>query len=99
MTRKDIARTIAQDLGLTQIQVVAIIQQVFDAILDSLVQKGGIELRNFGIFEVKKRKARKARNPKTGEEVWMSERLVVTFKPGREMLERVREGGKVPAQS
>jgi hypothetical protein len=50
-----------------------------------------IELRNFGVFEVKKRAARKARNPRTGEKVFVPEKFVVTFKPGKEMEERVHE--------
>jgi len=48
-------------------------------------------LRNFGVFEVKKRAARKARNPRTGAKVYVPEKFVVTFKPGKEMEERVRE--------
>jgi DNA-binding protein HU-beta/integration host factor subunit beta len=51
--------------------------------------EGRIELRNFGVFEVKKGKPRQARNPRTGEKVKVPARLVVTFKPGREMEERV----------
>ena len=54
-----------------------------------MVEEGRIELRNFGVFEVKRRRARKARNPRTGENVSVPERSVVTFKPGREMEERV----------
>jgi hypothetical protein len=48
-------------------------------------------LRNFGVFEVKRRAARKARNPRTGDKVFVPEKFVVTFKPGKEMEERVRE--------
>jgi hypothetical protein len=55
-----------------------------------LVADGRIELRNFGVFEVKKRAARKARNPRTGEKVFVAEKFVVTFKPGKEMEEKVR---------
>jgi len=50
-----------------------------------------IELRNFGVFEVKQRKARKARNPRTGERVDVEPKNVVTFKPGKEMEERVKK--------
>jgi integration host factor subunit beta len=52
-------------------------------------RKGDSELRNFGVFEVKKRKPRKARNPRTGETVEVPAKLVVTFKPGQEMEQRV----------
>ena len=57
---------------------------------------GRIELRNFGVFEVKQRKPRKARNPRTGEKVKVPAKLVVTFKPGREMEERVGPLQEVP---
>ena len=50
-----------------------------------------IELRNFGVFEVKRRAPRKARNPRTGDKVFVPEKYVVTFKPGKEMEERVKE--------
>jgi integration host factor subunit beta len=54
-----------------------------------LVEEGRTELRSFGVFQVKRRKARQARNPRTGEKVMVPERLVVTFKPGREMEQQV----------
>jgi integration host factor subunit beta len=50
---------------------------------------GRVELCNFGVFEVKKRKAREGRDPRTGEKVMVGERMVVTFKPGRLVEERV----------
>src|SRR5262249_29849107 len=56
----------------------------------TLIADRRIELRNFGVFEVKQRKARKARNPRTGEKVDVPPKHVVTFKPGKEMEERVR---------
>ena len=61
-----------------------------------MIDQGRIELRNFGVFEVKKRKARKARNPRTGDKVEVPPKCVVTFKPGKEMEERVREMTHVP---
>lgn len=91
MTKKEIVKTIAEDLGLTQLKVKEIVQRTFDSIIDTLVEDERIELRNFGVFEVKKRKARKARNPRTGEKVSVPEKFVVTFKPGKEMEERVHE--------
>jgi integration host factor subunit beta len=95
MTKKDMARTIAEATGIPPSRVLEIVQQVLDGITDTLVQEGRIELRNFGVFEVQKRKARQARNPRTGEKVSVPERLAVAFKPGREMLERVRQSAKV----
>src|SRR5271155_5536940 len=96
MTKKDMAKAIADEMGLTQIQAKEIVQKVFDGITETLLKEGRIELRNFGVFEVKKRKPRKARNPRTGEKVKVPARVVVTFKPGREMEERVRQLKKLP---
>jgi nucleoid DNA-binding protein len=91
VTKKEIVKTISEEIGLTQLKTKEIVQKTFDAIVETLVQERRIELRNFGVFEVKKRAARKARNPRTGEKVFVAEKFVVTFKPGKEMEERVRE--------
>src|SRR3984893_7869783 len=91
VTKKEIVKTISEEIGMTQLKTKEIVQKTFDAIVETLVQKRRIELRNFGVFEVKKRAARKARNPRTGDKVYVPEKFVVTFKPGKEMEERVRE--------
>jgi len=105
VTKKEIVKTISDEIGLTQLKTKEIVQRTFDAIVDTLVEEtlakidqgqddktlGRIELRNFGVFEVKKRAARKARNPRTGDRVDVPEKFVVTFKPGKEMEERVRK--------
>ena len=91
MTKKEIVKTISEEIGLTQLKTKEIVQKTFDAIVETLVTDGRIELRNFGVFEVKKRAARKARNPRTGDKVSVPEKYVVTFKPGKEMEERVRQ--------
>ncbi len=90
MTKKEIVKAISEEIGLTQLKTKEIVQKTFDAIVETLVREKRIELRNFGVFEVKKRAARKARNPRTGERVDVAEKFVVTFKPGKEMEERVR---------
>ncbi|MCH7988354.1 MAG: integration host factor subunit beta [Planctomycetes bacterium] len=89
MTKKEIVKAISEEIGLTQLKTKEIVQKTFDAIVETLVRDRRIELRNFGVFEVKKRAARKARNPRTSETVWVEEKYVVTFKPGKEMEERV----------
>jgi len=89
VTKKEIVRQISEKIGMTQLKTKEIVQLTFDAIVDTLLEDKRIELRNFGVFEVKQRKARKARNPKTGEKVDVPAKFVVTFKPGREMEERV----------
>ena len=91
MTKKEIVKTISEEIGLTQLKTKEIVQKTFDAIVETLVDDGRIELRNFGVFEVKKRAARKARNPRTGDKVFVPAKYVVTFKPGKEMEEKVRQ--------
>ncbi|MDA7980829.1 MAG: integration host factor subunit beta [Pirellulales bacterium] len=91
MTKKEIVKQISEEIELTQLKTKEIVQKTFDAIIDALVEEGRIELRNFGVFAVKRRKARKARNPRTGDKVDVPEKFVVTFKPGKEMEEKVRE--------
>jgi integration host factor subunit beta len=90
VTKKEIVKTISDEIGMTQLKTKEIVQKTFDAIVETLVQEGRIELRNFGVFEVKRRAARKARNPRTGQRVDVPEKFVVTFKPGKEMEEKVR---------
>ena len=97
MTKKEIVKQISERIGLTQLKTKDIVQQTFDAIVETLIEVGRIELRNFGVFEVKLRKARKARNPRTGERVDVEPKMVVTFKPGKEMEEKVRAKGRLPS--
>jgi nucleoid DNA-binding protein len=96
VTKKEIVKQISERLGLTQLKTKQIVQETFDAIVDTLLEVGRIELRNFGVFEVKQRKARKARNPRTGDPVDVPPKNVVTFKPGKEMEERVRQLTHLP---
>src|SRR5580700_2251670 len=91
VTKKEIVKQISDRIGLTQLKTKDIVQLTFDAIVDTLLEDRRIELRNFGVFEVKLRKARKARNPRTGEKVDVPPKAVVTFKPGKEMEEKVRQ--------
>src|SRR5260370_41468322 len=96
VTKKEIVKQIAECIGVTQLKTKEIVQLTFDAIVDTLLEDKRIELRNFGVFEVKQRKARKARNPRTGEKVDVPAKNVVTFKPGKEMEERVLRLTGVP---
>ncbi len=90
MTKKDIANAIAATTGIPAFQAHEIVQKTFDAIVATLIAERRIELRGFGVFEVKKLAARNARNPRTGERVFVPEGLVVKFVPGSEMKARVR---------
>jgi nucleoid DNA-binding protein len=91
VTKKEIVKQIAERANLPQLKTKQIVQWTFDAIIETLVTEKRIELRNFGVFEVKRRKARKARNPRTDEQVHVGPKNVVTFQPGKEMEERVRQ--------
>src|SRR5258707_13263449 len=91
VTKKEIVKKISEDIGLTQLKTKDIVQRTLDAIIHTLVSEGRIELRNFGVFEVKRRAPRKARNPRTGDKVYVPSKNVVTFKPGKEMEELVRK--------
>jgi integration host factor subunit beta len=96
MTKKEIVKQISERAQLTQLKTKEIVQWTFDAIVDTLIQEGRIELRNFGVFEVKRRKPRKARNPRTGAKVEVEAKNVVTFQPGKEMELRVKQMSVVP---
>lgn len=90
MTKKEIVRKMAEKFGLTQIQTKEIVQSILDAMIDSIIQTGRIELRNFGVFEVRNRAPRRARNPRTGETVYVPAKKVVIFKPGHLLEERLK---------
>lgn len=90
-TKKDIVKHIADEFGLSQIDTKNVVQEFLDTVTRTLVTEGRLELRDFGVFSVKQRARRKARNPKTGEEVTVPPRKVVTFKPGKQLREKVRQ--------
>ena len=89
MTKNDMVSEIAKRMNLPQTEVKRIVQMTMDGITEVLVTEGRLELRNFGVYEVKVRKPRKARNPKTGEKVMVPSRKAVTFKAGKFMGDRV----------
>jgi len=91
VTKKDIVREISQKLDLKQTTTKKVVQMALDAIIDVLVTKREIQLRNFGIFRVHFRKPRRARNPVTGAPVQVPEKPAVRFKPGKEMARRLQQ--------
>jgi nucleoid DNA-binding protein len=91
ITRKTIVRALSQEMQLPQPIVKQLVEKLFDVITDSLVVNQRLELRNFGVFEVKKRAPRVGRNPKTKEEIPIGSRYVVTFKPGKAMEQRLQQ--------
>jgi integration host factor subunit beta len=96
VTKKDIVKSIAEQLDLPQLRTRELVQRTFDALIESLVREGRVELRNFGVFQIKRREARMARNPRTGEHVAVLAKSVVIFKPGKEMEARVRQLDRRP---
>lgn len=91
VTKKEIVKQISERAELTQLKTKQIVQWTFDAIIETLASEGRIELRNFGVFEVKRRKPRRARNPRTNQPVEVEAKNVVTFQPGKVMEEKVKE--------
>src|SRR5213595_2539866 len=90
MTKRDLVIRISNETGLIQQQVLDVLQKTLDYIAEALAKGDKVELRNFGVFEVKVRKARIGRNPNAPEtDVPIPERAVVKFKPGKEMRAEV----------
>ena len=85
MDKRSIAKKIAKKVGLGQVLIQDIVQMTLDEIVSAVRKDGRIELRNFAVFEVVTRKARKARNPRTGESVNVPAKKVVKFKPGKKL--------------
>jgi len=90
MTKRDLVIRISNETGLVQQQVLDVVQKALDYIAEAVAKGEKIELRNFGVFEVKIRKARVGRNPnQPGTDVPIPQRAVVKFKPGKDMREHV----------
>jgi DNA-binding protein HU-beta/integration host factor subunit alpha len=90
MTKRDLVISISEETGVVQQQVLKVVQSTLDHISNAVSQGSTVELRNFGVFEVKVRKARVGRNPnEPGKDVVIPRRSVVKFKPGKEMREAV----------
>jgi nucleoid DNA-binding protein len=96
MTKRELVIRVANKLGMTQNDVAKIVEGMFDAISRNLADGHRWELRDFGVFEVKTRASRIGRNPRTGEQVPVPERRVVTFRPGKRMKEIV--SGQEPSE-
>ncbi len=96
MTKRELVIAVAERLGFTQNEVSNIVQATLDAITECLAEGQRLEIRNFGVFEVKKRDARTGRNPRTGQEVSIAEKRVATFKPGTALKEYVEGTGPKP---
>jgi len=90
MTKRDLVVRISNETGLIQQEVLVVVQKTLDYISGSVAKGETVELRNFGVFEVKMRKARIGRNPNApAADVRIPPRAVVKFKPGKKMRESV----------
>lgn len=90
LTKRDLVTRISEETGIVQQNVLDVLQKTLDHISESLAKGDNVELRNFGVFEVKVRKARIGRNPNAPEaDVPIPQRSVVKFKPGKEMRAQV----------
>jgi nucleoid DNA-binding protein len=84
MTKADLVERVAGKTGLSKSDIAVVVDAFLDAVKHTLEGGHNIEIRGFGTFKVKERKARKARNPRTGEEVPVANRMVPVFKPSNE---------------
>lgn len=91
ITKKDLVNRIAERTGETKVVTKSIIQMFLDEIIRELSEGNRLEFRDFGVFEVKSRRARRAQNPRTLEKVDVPPKRVVKFKVGRVMRERVTD--------
>src|SRR5436305_12183530 len=90
LTKRDLVTRISNETGLVQQQVLDVVQKTLDYIAEALARGDKVELRNFGVFEVRVRKARIGRNPNAPtKDVPIPQRSVVKFKPGKEMRKAV----------
>jgi integration host factor beta subunit len=96
VTKRELVAQVAENLGLTQGEVADVVQTMLDTISKSLAEGNRLEIRNFGVFEVKERRSRLGRNPRTGEEVPITRKRVPAFKPGKALKQWVQDGRYEP---
>ena len=89
LTKADIVEHISPEVAVSKKNIQRILDLFLEQVKGGLLSDKIVELRGFGTFEVKTRKGRRARNPKTGEHVEVEDHGVAAFRPGRELKERV----------
>ncbi len=92
MTKADIIKVLADQVGLTRREAAAVLSVVLDGVVDAIAEGEKVELRGFGSFRTRKRQARAGRNPRTGAQVDVPPKVVPYFKPGKQLRETL--GGK-----
>jgi nucleoid DNA-binding protein len=94
MTKADLVERIATQTGISRNQTAIIVDQLLDAMSRALSEGKHLEIRGFGTFKVRERRARRARNPRSGSEVLVPAKIVPVFKPSKELKALVLEGGE-----
>lgn len=89
LTKADLATTLFEDVGLNKREAKEFVDAWFEAIRDALEAGDQVKLSGFGNFQLRDKRQRPGRNPKTGEEIPISARRVVTFRPGQKLRGRV----------
>lgn len=89
LTKADLAERLHNELGLNKREAKEMVEQFFEQIRMALENNEQVKLSGFGNFELRDKKERPGRNPKTGEEIPISPRRVVTFRPGQKLKARV----------
>lgn len=88
-TKRELVTAVAASTGTPQNEVADIVQTTLDSIMEALGEGERLEIRNFGVFEVRTRDARTGRNPRTGQIVPIDKKRVASFRPGKALKERV----------
>ncbi|WP_375691188.1 integration host factor subunit alpha [Pseudooceanicola sp. LIPI14-2-Ac024] len=94
LTRMDLSEAVFREVGLSRNESAQLVESVLQHLSDSLVKGEQVKISSFGTFSVRDKAARMGRNPKTGTEVPINPRRVLTFRPSHMMKERVAEGNK-----
>ncbi len=89
LTKAELAERLFEDVGLNKREAKEFVDAFFDTLRDALADGQQVKLSGFGNFDLRKKNQRPGRNPKTGEEIPISARTVVTFRPGQKLKERV----------
>ena len=91
MTKQNIVNIVSEATGLTKVETEAVMNGVMTTIIESLGRNERVELRGFGTFGLKDRNARKSRNPRTGEDVFVESKTVPYIRMGKELKERINK--------
>ena len=89
MTKSELIETVSDRVDIPKNRAQELVDSVFDAMKDALLDENRIELRGFGSFSIREYDARMGRNPRTGEKVFVDEKKSVHFKVGKELRQRV----------